>query len=338
LTNNEWYQNENFVHKLKQEFEKAGLPLEYRAKKIFEEKGFEVSEFHYKFPNDRIFDSIVDQKEGVWRQIDIRGSPNCYSNDPIDFSLNFGDFRLVINPEIIGECKYSSNKKFFLFKSERDDVVNFPSSIWGDNLLPSKLNLNDLDDKSLFKECVNSWGNAAKFFNLCIYENVVEVDFEHLEKKDNNFNDQTTYRACEQLYNAVNYHFSTAKPELRNDTFFQISESPLFKKWLFYLENDNIEEEEAIPFGNKILDSIALKFLKENFDLADIQNILHFIVIDFPILIINEGAGLFEIVFDEKKNIQSFKKIKYGLYKYHSHDCYGHNHCIYPDCMGIIMS
>lgn len=338
MKDREWYLNEDFVSKLKEDFEKAGLPLEYRAKKIIEEKGFEVSEYHYKFPNDHVFDETVDQKEGIWRQIDIRATPNIYSTVPIDFKLNIGSFRLTISPEIIGECKFSSNKTFFLFKSDRQYINNFPSSIWGNNLLPSKLSLNYPDDESLFRECAHNWGTGAKFFNLDVYENVVEVDLEHLgQKNDKNFNDQTTYRACEQLYNAVNYHLSTAKPELSSDTFIEISESTLFEKWLLYLKDNNITKEDAMPFGNRILDSIAIKFLQENFDLTYINNILHYIECVFPILIINEDAGLFEVILDERSNIKKFEKIKYGLYKYNARECYSHDRCLYPDCIGIII-
>lgn len=236
--------------------------------------------------------------------------------------------------EIVGECKFSSNKSFFLFKSDSQYILNFPPTIWGDNLLPFKLKLTDSDDEDLSSA---SFENSTKYFNLDVYENVVEVDLERLGNKDNNFNDQTTHRACEQLYNAVNYHFSVAKPELGGDTYIEISESTLFKKWLLYLENNDIKKEDAILFGNRILNSIALKFLKENFDLADIQNIFHYIICEFPILIINEEAGMYEVIFDEKRNIQDFKKIKYGLYKYHASECHDSNRCIYPDSLGIII-
>lgn len=326
----EWYLNKEFVDKLKREFEKAGLPLEYRAKKILEDYGFEASEFHYKYPEDHTFDIDIDCKEGVWRQIDISALPNhsCF-----DFDLKFGEFRLILTPHIIGECKFSSNKSFFLFRSESQHIKNFPSIIWGDCLLPFKLWLHDPDDESLTSTCLEK---STKYFSLDVYENVVEVDLEHLGK-DNNFNDQTTYRACEQLYNAVNYHLYGSKPELQQDEYIEICKSMLFQKWLLYLENNNITKEDAIPFGNKISDSIALKFLKNNFDLNDIQNISHCIICNFPIFIINEDAGLYEIIFDKKRNIQNFNKIKFGLYNYHAPECHNNNHCLYPDSLGIII-
>jgi hypothetical protein len=330
VTSKEWYLNLDFVSKLKKEFEKAGLPLEYRAKKIFEDKGFNAFESHYKFPSDHIFDTDIDQKEGIWRQIDITAAPK---DDSLDFELTFGEFRLVLTPYFIAECKFSSNKSFFLFRSESDYVHNFPSTIWGNKLLPFEFDLYELDKES-FSECQY---DPTKHFNLDIYENVVEVDLEHLDKKDNNFNDQTTYRACEQLYNALNFHLSVSKPELRDSTYVEIFKSNLLKKWLLYLKTNSIKEEDAMSFGNEISKSIALKFLKENFDLADIQNIFHYIICNFPILIVNERAGLFEVIFDENSNIQNFEKIKYGIYVYNSRECYSRDRCIYPDSLGIII-
>jgi hypothetical protein len=82
-----WYKNEKVVEKLKAEFEKAGLPLEYRARKIFEDNGFEAFSEHYKSPVDGILDGSIDEKEGVWRQIDISTIPKKGKSD---VDLRFG--------------------------------------------------------------------------------------------------------------------------------------------------------------------------------------------------------------------------------------------------------
>lgn len=63
-----WYENIDLIDKLKSEFEKVGLPLEYRARRIFEGYGFEAWSSHYKVPTDNILDTSIVEKEGTWRQ------------------------------------------------------------------------------------------------------------------------------------------------------------------------------------------------------------------------------------------------------------------------------
>ena len=97
-----WYENEKVVEKLKVEFEKSGLPLEYRAKKIFEDNGFETFSQHYKFPLDGILDKSIDEKEGIWRQIDIS---TISKEGTSDVDLQFGKTRLVLTADFIREVE-----------------------------------------------------------------------------------------------------------------------------------------------------------------------------------------------------------------------------------------
>jgi hypothetical protein len=175
-----WYENEKVVEKLKVEFEKAGLPLEYRAKKIFEDNGFEAFSQHYKFPLDGILDKSIDEKEGIWRQIDISTIPK----DGIsDVDLRFGKTRIVLTADFIAECKFSSKKSFFLFKSQDTFISNFPLCQYGNNLLPFRISLFDSNKK----EFIVKSKETKDYFNLNVYENIVEIDISNCKNKQNNY-------------------------------------------------------------------------------------------------------------------------------------------------------
>ena len=331
MTKNNWYDNKEVIEKLKKEFLKAGLPLEYKAKRIFENYGFEASESYYKYPDDHNFDEFIDKKNGIWRQIDIISTPK---DDSKDIVLKFDNFRIVLALDFMAECKYSSKKSFFLFKSEHNHISNFPSNIFGENLIPINLSIYDSDNK----EQLIKYNNSTKFYNFNVYENMVEVDISKMEKKGNNFDDSITYEACEQLFFANNYKIQVAKSELKVDLSSAIFESKLFKKWLFYLEKNNLKKGEIISWRNKIEDSTSIKFLKKHFDIDDIDNIKsHMIFSTFPIIIVNEESGIFEVKLDKNNNINGFEKIKYGLYEHSSKRSSSRNREIYPNKFGIII-
>jgi len=304
-----WYKNEGVVKDLKVEFEKAGLPLEYRARKIFEDNGFEAYSSLYKFPLDGILDESVDEKEGIWRQIDIDAF--SFKIDP-DVNLQFGKSGIALFVGFTAECKFSSEKSFFLFKKSSDRVSsNFPLSLYGENILPFRIRLFDQNDKQVIVKRKNS----TDYFNFNVYENMVEVDVSKRKHKKDNYDDKITYGACEQLYYAINYSKNTLKNELGGDILEDIRKSKLFDKWIKYVRVKDIKKEEAIGWGNKVRDDIALDFLRNNFELTDIE-LFHIINLKFPVLIINEEAGLFEVELDENNNIVDFKKIKYGICEY----------------------
>lgn len=330
MTEKKWYENKDVVDQLKVEFEKAGLPLEYRARKVFEDNGFEAWSSHYKVPVDDILDTSIVEKEGIWRQIDIITMPKEGSRD---VELQFDEIRIVLTIDFLAECKFSSKKSFFLFKSNDNFITNFPSNIWGNNLLPFKSTLYDSDKK----ESLIKGSNPTDYFNFDVYENVVEVNVSKLEIKKDNYDDRITYQACEQLFYATNYENLHAKYDMKEEKEEGIYASQLFKKWNNYLRENGIKKEEAIDWRNQISDTIALKFLRDNFELTDIK-FFHMIFLTFPVLIINEGAGLFEVQFDDKNNITGFKKIKYGIYNHISQKSKNPlHHTFYPDDLGIII-
>jgi len=330
MTEKKWYENKDVVDQLKVEFEKAGLPLEYRARKVFEDNGFEACSTHYKVPVDAILDMSIVEKEGIWRQIDISASPK---GNNFCIELQFDKIRIVLTIDFLAECKFSSEKSFFLFKSNDNFITNFPSNIWGDNLLPFKSTLYDSDKK----EFLIKGSNPTDYFNFDVYENVVEVNVSTLKSKKDNYDDRITYHACEQLFYATNYENLSAKYDIKGEKSKEIYESRLFKKWNNYLRGNGIKKEEAIDWRNQISDTIALKFLRDNFELTDIE-FFHMIFLSFPLLIINEEAGLFEVQFDDKNNIAGFKKIKYGIYNHFSKKSKNPlHHTFYPDDLGIII-
>ena len=107
MTEKNWYENTDVMDQLKVEFEKAGLPLEYRARKVFEDNGFEACSTHYKVPVDAILDMSIVEKEGIWRQIDISASPK---GNNFCIELQFDKIRIVLTIDFLAECKFSSEK------------------------------------------------------------------------------------------------------------------------------------------------------------------------------------------------------------------------------------
>ncbi len=273
-----WYENEKVVEKLKVEFEKSGLPLEYRAKKIFEDNGFETFSRHYKFPLDGILDKSIDEKEGIWRQIDIS---TISKEGTSDVDLQFGKTRLVLTADFIAECKFSSKKSFFLFKSQDTFISNFPLCQYGNNLLPFRISLFDSNKK----EFIVKSKETNDYFNFNVYDNVVEIDISNCKNKQNNYDDKITYEACEQLYYAGNFETISAKNEMKEEISEDIHKSKLFNNWKKYVIDKDIKKRDAIGWKDTVRDDIALKFLRDNFKLTDIE-LFHMIFLKFPVLII----------------------------------------------------
>lgn len=332
MSKNKWYDNPKCVDSLKKGFEKAGLPLEYRAKGIFEKCGFEAHEHHYKDIGDYMLDTPMNKNEGNWRQIDIFATPQ---DNSLGIELKYGDFNLSVIPFFIAECKFSSKKSFFVFKSKSNCIFNYPPVIGGDNLLPLDLLICDSIHKNILKHSYD----VPQIFNLDVYENITEIDISKLKNKDNNYNDNISYQACEQLFHATNYELLRSKSELVDELTSSIFKSKLLDKWFHYLANNNITKEEAINRNNKIHYSIAIDFLMKNFNLNDIENIQSYTIFPtFPILVINEDAGLFEVKLDNDNRIIGFEKIKYGLYRHSSR--YNNSHHmtnVRPESLGIII-
>lgn len=297
MTDGKWYENTNFVNKFKIEFEKAGLPLEYKARKIFEERGFKTHSSYYWVPIDNILDSSITEKEGTWRQIDISASGFEDSNWDIDLIFDKFSLNLIVN--FLGECKFSSDKSYFLFRSNKKTSLKYPLNIMGDTLLEDKF--------------------FSKNFNFDIYENIVEVNVTNFNKKNDNYDDRITHQACEQLFYAARYDILSTRNEYKLEISKEISKTQLFKKWIKFLSKNKIQEGGSIDWRNRVKDSITTKFLEEHFELDYVKEIQrYFIYLQFPILIINEEAGLFEVELDGKNNIVGFNKIKYGIYNnYH---------------------
>jgi hypothetical protein len=316
MTEGKWYENTDFVDKFKIEFEKAGLPLEYKARKIFEERGFKTHSSHYKVPIDNVLDSSITEKEGTWRQIDINASG--FDDINWDVDLTFDKFSLNLSVNFLGECKFSSDKSYFLFRSNEDTSLKFPLNICGDTLL-----------KYEFLE---------KIFNFNLYENIVEVNVTNFNKKNDNYDDKITHQACEQLFYAASYDILSTKNELKKEISKEISKTQLFKKWIKFLSKNKIQEKGLIDWRNRVKDSIATKFLEEHFELDDIKEIQrYFIYLQFPILIINEGARLFEVELDGKNNIVGFNKIKFGIYNNYHFEKSKNLNSIYPDNIDILI-
>lgn len=316
MTDGKWYENTDFVDKFKIEFEKAGLPLEYKARKIFEERGFKTHSSHYKVPIDNVLDSSITEKEGTWRQIDINASG--FDDINWDVDLTFDKFSLNLSVHFLGECKFSSDKSYFLFRSNKDTSLKFPLSIWGDTLL----------EYEFFK----------KNFNFNIYENIVEVNVTNFNKKNDNYDDKITHQACEQLFYAASYDILSTKNEQKREISEEIFQTQLFKKWIKFLSKNKIQEKGSIDWRNRIKDSITTKFLEEHFELDDIKEIqLYLIYLQFPVLIINEKAGLFEVELDGKNNIVGFNKIKYGIYNNYHFEKSKNLNSIYPDNITILI-
>lgn len=182
-----WYKSDEAKKFVIENIGKSGIPLELRGRKILKDNGFRVASARYLDPAGDNPDVDIDLGRGIWRELDlwatrVEKTPAAIGECEIRFATN-----------IIGECKYSSEKDLVVFEHlDRDnaDLSHFPLLVNGHCVLPSPLELN------------------YSFFSLpLLVERLIEVNASSASKEKGNFSDMTMHSACEQILSALRYFF-----------------------------------------------------------------------------------------------------------------------------------
>lgn len=241
ISEKEWYDSEESIKNLINNFEKAGLPLEYRAKKIFSSCGFEANESYYKDPSFLEDNASNFSENPLWRQIDLIVYPDGVS---YDFDVKVGNTKIDINISFTAECKYSSDRSFFTVSANSNFLHDFPVTSVGAYFFPNYVHMDLNDDE---ESNINPIISVNELFAFDIFENIVEAKVEKPgSKKEDNYNDKITYGACEQLFTATTYEKKLYLSDC-DDIRFDILESNLFKKWMTYLAEKRIKKNDLFP-------------------------------------------------------------------------------------------
>ncbi len=288
----EWMKSKEAKKNLKKGFIKSGVPLELNVRKTFSDRKYTVSEYRYK---DR------DEDTDVWRQLDIlaRKFIDGYMID------DYVDVKIELN--LLIECKHSSSKDFFVFRTKNvGNVTDIPIILSGHSLLIPY--------------------NFIEFKKFPLVDNVREVDVSKPFVKDKrNYNDKITNYACHQLVGAMQ-HLVNSRYEMARDEYRTI------RNWLpkdFRQQyNDFIQETPKITQGGlQIVPRIAKegffrdaykKTKKDHFSRIRYLYPSNYYSIELclPILVIDDVNGLIDVLPNktETEVIHRFKDLGYCLY------------------------
>jgi hypothetical protein len=292
----EWLRSsdEKLKTRLIDSLNRAGIPLEYKTKKRLENLGFEANPYYYDPINFPSFDPTSGVQVGPevkTRELDFLAilKKQWIIEENIDIHLRL---KLAV------ECKYSSNKDFFVFEfqDQRVSFPNFPIKFNGRIILPSFL---------------------YNYFNLPIkIEKVTEADVTKTSKKDDNFNDRSTHTASEQLFSAVSRLLSDSQSEIYRIYGKIVNEMPIKKK---FDELDRKGEVIRVQEGGigYIPDEFQNDFCKKNIKHFDFEKIGSYIIdLVFPMIIIDETRGVIKTILNDSNEIVDFEDVGFGVYKY----------------------
>lgn len=286
-------EDEKFKPKLIDSLNKAGAPLELKTKKRLENLGFEANPY-YHHDYHELGTAVTNGGKIKRRELDLLAILRRRWIIPIK------GVDLHLRLKLAVECKYSSNKDFFVFEHQDPltTLRNFPVKLNGFAILPKRL-----DDK----------------FNIPTkIKKVTEVDVSKMNSREKeNFSDRITYTASEQLFSAI----SDLRRERGNEIYtiyFDIIKQMKIQEKFNKLDSagkiPRVKEPGRIYTPDDYLDD----FCKKNITHFDFEKIgVYTIDIIFPIIIIDETRGVIKTILNEaNNNIVDFEDVGYGVYTY----------------------
>lgn len=216
-----WLENREVVDKLKVMIEKVGFPLEVAARRILEDKQYDIfSDRHYLHTNPVT-------KEESWREIDIYAEKVS--------SFNIDNCEIVFSVNVVAECKYSSTNDFFVFESDYARPWAFPP------LFGSKSFFAPLPTRDTF----------SSYFQFPVtIQNIAEVN---VSSMDFHSSERTIHEAATQLANAVAF-FAGSTDDVYASIFYQSYEedSKIISRYRDYVkglrkhDSSNLIEEHFL--------------------------------------------------------------------------------------------
>jgi len=273
---------------------KSGIPLELRSRKILKDNEFTVSEAHYLEPQNGNSDIDLFMGRGVWRQLDLLAT----RVEKQTISLSGCELRFTT--EILGECKYSSDKDIITFEHsnpENVDLSNFPVMVNGQSIIfvPSK--------------------TGIKLPPLV--ERLIMIDASSASREKDNFRDIEVHRACEQILSALRYNLYQWRSVLRRQ-YLDISKgSRIEEKWQDLIKEQKVPYEQVVG-GMRVPASFIEKFLSDNFDPVKMLQDFPLLVIRvcFPVIVTDGSRGIIQAKLNDSFEVIDLEDKGLCLYTY----------------------
>lgn len=273
---------------------KSGIPLELRARKVLKDNRFNVTSTRYLDPDSDNSDVDLDLGQGVWRELDL------LATRAEETTLNISECEIRFVTNILGECKYSSEKDVLVFEHpdpENADLSHFPLLVNGQYILSTPLRTN---------------------FSLpLLVERLIEVDANSASKEKGNFSDMAMHRASEQMLSALRYFLHRWRESIRKHYIDVAKASLIREKW------DNLLKEKKVPyeeFGShsRVPNSFINNFLRENFEPTKMLQDFPFIPIYvyFPLIITDEDRGVVRAKLNDSYDVVDLEDIGLCVYTY----------------------
>lgn len=295
-------EDEKFKPKLIDSLNKAGVPLELKTKKRLENLGFEANPYYYDdyyelgagFPQlDQYGTTVTNGGKIKRRELDLLAILRRGGIIPIK------GVDLHIRLKLAVECKYSSNKDFFVFEFQDPltSLPNFPVKLNGFVILPEWLD---------------------KYFEMPIkIEKVAEADVSKPEsRKGGNFTSRITRTASEQLFSAISDIRHNWQVGIHR-IYFDIVKQMDIKKKFEKLDREGKIKRVEEPGRSYIPKDYLDDFCKKNITHFDFEKIGSYTIdLIFPVIVIDETRGVIKAVLNDANEVIDFEDIGYGVYMY----------------------
>jgi len=273
---------------------KSGIPLELRARRVLKNNRFNVTSLRYLDIDSDTSDVDLDLGRGVWRELDLLATRTE------ETTANIGKCEIRFVTNILGECKYSSEKDVLVFEHldpENADLSHFPLLVNGQHILSTPLRTN---------------------FSLpLLVERLIEVNANSASKEKGNFTDMAMHTASEQMLSALRYFLHRWRQIIRRHYMDAGKASLIREKW------DNLLKEKKVPyeeFGSysRVPDSFIRNFLKEDFESETMLQDFPFISIHtcFPLMITDESRGIIRAKLSDSYDVVDLEDVGLCIYTY----------------------
>ena len=279
----DWFNNDDSKRKVLEGIKLSGMPLELKTRKIFREKGYDVTSAYYS--------PSTEQKEEL-REIDIYAIKQEKGFSIDDFQVNF-------NFLFVGECKYSGISDILIFEyGDTNNLIidNLPLFVNGHRLI-----------KLLPQVRTSKYFGSPLFAEKAIQVNAAKP----YGKKEYNYSNKLVHDACEQITMASNFYFNR-RGSFWRDFYNNTLNSPFFGDYKKALADGKIRSHEDGFTKMPVEEDVAEFFKKINKKMLGLLGLC--IDVFFHVLIFDESRGIMKVKTDELCNPKELEPIDYCIY------------------------
>ncbi len=305
----DWLNNAEAKKRAIGNLRKSGIPLELRAKKVFQDAGYSANTFRYWQADEGEPDDFPEAprlEKGVWRELDI------HAMRQENRSINVEGGQIGFATHFLVECKYSSERDLIAFpnpNSGNADLRRFPLLVNGHKLVPPSL---------------------ASYFDIpTLVDRVVEIDINKDNKESGNLRDSAIHKASEQMLSAMESAVGQGRSFARNVYIALSKESTLKKKW------DELSRQGKLPQDNygyrtEVPKDFIRKFVIENFVPPEqlVEFGTFYIEFFFPVLVVDGNSGVIGAKLDAQYDITDLEDLRMCVYLYVSENANRFYNCL----------